>query len=267
MKRSGMGTWRTHAQFDESELFKIDDKTGLTPVQVGTVSVNPITAYRMIKDFCDWDWMRGGEEWLIQNGANSGVGRAAIQLARQWGIKTLNVIRERETAEDTEKMKKDLLSLGANVVITESELLTSSKFREIVQDATRQGKEPIRLALNCVGGNNATALTKVLAPNSYHVTYGAMAKKPFNLPAGAMIFKNLMFHGFWVSRWSDQNPALKQDTVRDVLGMIRDGKFKDTPVEEVDWTRETKAEDLAGRIQETLGGFKSGKGVLVYRDD
>ena len=267
MKRSGMGTWRTHAQFDESELIKIEDPTGLTPIQVGTVSVNPITAYRMIKDFCEWDWMRGGEEWLIQNGANSGVGRAAIQLAKQWGIKTLNVIRERKTVEETEELKNDLLSLGANAVITESELLSSGQFREIVQELTRQGKEPIRLALNCVGGNNAAALAKVLAPNSYHVTYGAMAKKPVTLPTGPMIFKNLKFHGFWVSRWSDQNPALKQDSVRDVLNMTRQGKFKDIPVDEIDWTRDTKGADLAEHVQGTLGGFRSGKSVLVYKDD
>jgi NADPH:quinone reductase-like Zn-dependent oxidoreductase len=45
------------------------------------------TAYRMLRDFCEWDWMRAGEEWVIQNGANSGVGRAAIQLGREWSRK------------------------------------------------------------------------------------------------------------------------------------------------------------------------------------
>jgi len=119
----------------------------LTPLQVGTVSVNPVTAYRMIKDFCNWDWMRTGEEWLIQNGANSGVGRAAIQLSREWGIKTLNVVRERGTPEETEALKKDLYDLGASAVVTESELL-SGGFKEMISELTRKGKEPIRLGLN-----------------------------------------------------------------------------------------------------------------------
>lgn len=156
MKRTGQGTWRTHAQMDESQLIKIEDQTGLSPLQVSTVSVNPVTAYRMIKDFCDWDWMRAGEEWLVQNGANSGVGRAAIQLGREWGIKTLNVVRERQTPEETEALKQELKDLGATAVVTEAELL-SGEFRNIVKELTRQGKEPIRLALNCVGGKNATA--------------------------------------------------------------------------------------------------------------
>ncbi|KMP06728.1 enoyl-[acyl-carrier-protein] reductase 1 [Coccidioides immitis H538.4] len=266
MKRTGMGTWRTHAQFDESELLKVDN-TGLTPLQVGTVGVNPVTAYRMIKDFCEWDWMRSGEEWLIQNGANSGVGRAVIQLAREWGIKTINVVRERKTEPETEALKDDLRSLGATVVITESELLSSSKLREITQEATRKGKEPIRLALNCVGGDSATALAKVLAPNSRVVTYGAMAKKPLSLPSGLLIFKNINFQGFWVSQWGNQNPTLKENTIRDILRMTRDGKFKDIPVQEIKWTRDTKGEDLAQEVQGTLTGFRSGKGVLVYEGD
>jgi hypothetical protein len=30
MKRTGLGTWRTHAQLDESQLIKIENKEGLT---------------------------------------------------------------------------------------------------------------------------------------------------------------------------------------------------------------------------------------------
>ncbi|KAM5444045.1 mitochondrial 2-enoyl thioester reductase [Microsporum ferrugineum] len=269
MKHSGMGTWRTHAQWDESQLIKVkeEDREGLTPIQAGTVSVNPVTAYRMIKDFCEWDWMRGGEEWLIQNGANSGVGRAAIQIAKQWNIKTLNVIRDRETVEETDRLKNELHSLGATAVITESDLLSSAKFKDIVHQLTRAGREPIRLALNCVGGKNAAALAKVLAPNSRHITYGAMAKQPTSLPAGLMIFNNISFHGFWVSRWSDQNPALKEETIRDIFRLTREGRFKDIPVQEVKWTRETPRDELVDSVQGTLGGYRNGKGIFVYNNE
>lgn len=266
MKRTGQGTWRTHAQLDESQLIKIEDKTGLTPMQISTVSVNPVTAYRMIKDFCDWDWLRSGEEWLIQNGANSGVGRAAIQLAHQWGLKTLNVIRERKTPEETNALKEDLYRLGATAVIAESELL-SREFRDMLKGFTRQGKEPIRLALNCVGGKNATALAKILAPNSHMVTYGAMSRQPVELPSGLLIFKNLVFDGFWVSRWGDKNPDAKKNTIKDVLDMTRSGKFQDIPVEEIKWTADTEGAELAAAAQETLSGFRSGKGIFRWESE
>lgn len=32
---------------------------------------------------------------MIQNGANSAVGQAVIQIARAWGLKTINVVRNR----------------------------------------------------------------------------------------------------------------------------------------------------------------------------
>lgn len=266
MKQTGQGTWRTHAQLDESQLIKIEDKEGLTPLQVSTVSVNPVTAYRMIKDFCEWDWLRAGEEWLIQNGANSGVGRAAIQLARLWGIKTLNVVRERKTPEETDALKKELYDLGATAVVTEAELL-SKDFKNMVNEFTRQGKEPIRLALNCVGGKSATALAKTLAPNSHLVTYGAMSKQPVSLPSGLLIFKNLVFDGFWVSRWGDKHPELKENTINDVLELTRTGKFKDIPVEYIKWTWETEGSELVAGVQETLSGFRKGKGLLKYEGD
>ncbi|KAL4936982.1 hypothetical protein BDV06DRAFT_82519 [Aspergillus oleicola] len=266
MRKTGQGTWRTHAQLDESQLIKIEDKAGLSPLQVSTVSVNPVTAYRMMKDFCDWDWMRAGEEWLIQNGANSGVGRAAIQLGREWGIKTINVVRERKTPEETEKLKQELKDLGATAVVTEAELL-SGEFKNIVKELTKQGKEPIRLALNCVGGKNATAMAKVLAPGSHMVTYGAMSKQPVALPSGLLIFKNLVFDGFWVSKWGDSNSQLKENTIKDILSLTRAGKFKDIPVEEAKWSWDTEGPELAEAVQGTLSGYRGGKGLLKFQGD
>ncbi|TVY35076.1 Enoyl-[acyl-carrier-protein] reductase, mitochondrial [Lachnellula subtilissima] len=95
MRSTGFGTWRTHATASPDDVIKISNKEGLTPIQVGTVSVNPCTAYRMLRDFETLD--PGAGDWFIQNGANSGVGRAAIQFGRLWGVKSLNVIRDGRT--------------------------------------------------------------------------------------------------------------------------------------------------------------------------
>jgi mitochondrial enoyl-[acyl-carrier protein] reductase / trans-2-enoyl-CoA reductase len=259
LKKQTMGTWRTHMQFEEDELLKVENKAGLSPVQVGTVSVNPCTAYRMLKDFVDWEWGRSGE-WFIQNGANSGVGRAAIQLGREWGLKSINVIRERPGWEE---LKKELLDTGATVVVTEEELLGKG-FGEKVKEWTNGGREPLKLGLNCVGGKSATSIAKVLSSQGHLVTYGAMSKQPVMLPTGLLIFKEIVFDGFWVSKWSDRNPAEKKNTIEDVLRMMREGRFKDIPVDEVKWEWETKEETLKEAVQGTLGGFRKGKGVFVF---
>jgi len=256
MKKQGFGTWRTHAQTTADALLPIRNRDGLTPAQVGTVSVNPCTAYRMLKDFTD---LRPGD-WFLQNGANSGVGRAAIQLARLWGIRSLNVIRERDDPAATQQLVQELSALGADAVITEKDLHSRDK----IQTLLNNGRDRIRLALNCVGGAQVNSMAKHLAPGSSVVTYGAMSKQPVNLPMGLLIFKDISFKGFWVSRWAAANPQEKIACVDEILDLTRQGKFKDVPLQPVTWDHDTKQEGLIDAVQGTLDGFRGGKGIFVF---
>lgn len=257
LKRQGFGTWRTHAQTTPDNLVVIKNKDGLKPEQVGTVSVNPCTAYRMLKDFVD---LQPGE-WFIQNGANSAVGRAAIQLGKLWGYKSINVVRKRGSG--MEELKSELQSLGADMVVTDEEV-EKKDFRNKVKSATNNGREPIRLGLNCVGGGLVNSMAKHLAPNAHMVTYGAMSKQPVQLPTGLLIFKNVSFDGFWVSKWSQENPDQKDKCVQEVLDLTREGKFKDMPMQTLKWDWGTKQDELVKAVQGTLEGFRAGKGIFIF---
>jgi trans-2-enoyl-CoA reductase len=261
MKNTSFGTWRTHTLAEESNIVKIENKEGLTPIQVGTVSVNPCTAHRMLRDF---EVLEQGD-WFIQNGANSGVGRAAIQLGRKWGLKSINVIRERPDAAATEEMKKELLELGATKVVTENELMERG-FTDQVKEWTIGGREKVKVGLNCVGGKPTSALVKCLSSGGHLVTYGAMSKQPLQLPTGLLIFQDIKFSGFWVSRWSDAHVEEKKKTVEEILNMMRKGTFKDIPVQQLTWEWGTEENTLKEAVQGTLGGFRAGKGVFVYKD-
>lgn len=261
MKGPGFGTWRTHASATTADVVKLDDATreGITPIQAGTVSINPCTAYRMLKDFTT---LKEGD-WFIQNGANSGVGRAAIQLGRKWGYKSINVIRGRDDSAAEEKLKNELKELGADVVITDAEL-QSQGIRDQAKEWTNGGREKIRIALNCVNGKPATAMAKLLSSSAHFVTYGAMSKQPLTIPASMLIFKDIHFHGFWVSRWAERNPEAKSETVAHVLNMTRKKEFRDIPVDEIKWEWETKGEELIAKVKDTLEGYREGKGVFVF---
>jgi trans-2-enoyl-CoA reductase len=258
MKRPAFGTWRTHAEADQSDILRIEGD-GITRVQAATVSVNPCTAYRMLKDFYP---LQPGD-WFIQNGANSGVGRAAIQFGKRWGLRSINVVRDRPGLAD---LKRELQDLGADHVVTEDEVLARD-FAERTKEWTRAGRELIMLALNCVGGKPATALTKVLSPGGHLVTYGTMAKKPIELPPSALIFRDLHFHGFWVSQWGDAHPEAREQTVHGILGMMKRGELRDVPVTEVEWGWETKEKTLVEAVQGTMEGFRAGKGVFLFKDE
>ena len=240
----------------------MEEKDGLTPTQVATVGVNPVTAWRMLKDFVPLDAERG--DWFVQNGANSGVGRAAIQLGKKWGWKNIAVVRSRPGDEGV-ALREELLALGATHVVSEEEVLARS-FADQVATWTDGGREKVRLALNCVGGKPATALAKILSPGAHMVTYGAMSKQPMLIPAGLLIFKDLVFDGFWVSKWSDKHPEEKERTVRELLGMIRRAELRDVPTVEVLWGEGTEAEELVSAVQGTLEGYRKGKGVFCFEE-
>lgn len=271
---SQLGTWRTHAVVDVNQLLKVN-KEQLTPTQVATVSVNPCTAYRILRSYGPNAGFKAGlgmkpldvgsGQWFIQNGANSGVGRAAIQFGKLWGLRSINVIRDRESEKQTEDLRQELISLGADIVVTESQFL-SREWKDRLAEITRNGRDRISLALNCVGGKSATTLARALGEGGTMVTYGGMSKQPVSLPVGLLIFKDICFVGFWLSKWNERDVTGRKHMIDDILSMIRQGKFHDVPVEQLNWNWETKEDSLKDAVQSCLAGFRKGKGVLVFGD-
>ncbi len=170
------------------------------------LKINPLTAWRMLHDFVRLE----AGDWVIQNAANSAAGRAVIQISRELGYRTVNVVRRAELIEE-------LRAEGGDVV-----LLDDDNLREAAAAATENA--PIRLALNAVGGESALRLAKIVAPEATIVTYGAMSLQPLRLPNGLLIFKNLHFTGFWVNKWYEQaTPAARQEAFDRIFSFAQRG--------------------------------------------
>ena len=169
----------------------------------------------MIKDFGK---LQAGDV-IIQNSANSAVGQAVIQIAKAWGYKTINIIRNRPNVEH---LTQELYKLGADLVLTEDEMrlpATKTKIKAL---------GPIKLGLNGVGGQSALNMARLLADHAYFVTYGGMSKEPVTIPTSLYIFKNLTCVGFWLNKWQSLRPPQSRlDMYRDILELIRQGKFKE----------------------------------------
>jgi trans-2-enoyl-CoA reductase len=84
---SFQGTWRDEAVAPESSLYKVAND--IPAPYAGSMCVNPGTAYRMLRDF---EQLKPGDV-IMQNGANSMVGLAVVQMAREMGVKTINIVR------------------------------------------------------------------------------------------------------------------------------------------------------------------------------
>lgn len=72
--KSGLGTWRTYGIHKGTDLFQIDKS--LERNTAAMFQVNPSTAYRLLHDFVQ---LSPGD-FIVQNGANSAVGRFVIQV-------------------------------------------------------------------------------------------------------------------------------------------------------------------------------------------
>ena len=107
------GTWRSHTVEDED--FWIPIRNDIPAIVAATIMINPCTAYRMLLDFVT---LKPGD-WLVQNGSNSGVGQAVIQIAKTMGVKTVNIVRDRA---DVDLLKAKLTAMGGDLVLTEEEL-------------------------------------------------------------------------------------------------------------------------------------------------
>ena len=196
---SGVGTWGEYLCAPASSLLKIDQV--LDPLQGAMLKVNPLTAYLALTQFVE---LKAGD-WVVQNAANSGVGRCVIQLCRAMGLRSINVVRR------ADELRDDLCALGADFVISEDDPDFVAQVLKVTD-----GVRP-KLASNCVGGDSALRLMDLLAPSGTIVTFGAMSKKSIKVPNSWLIFKDISLRGLWCTKWLKQASA-KQ--IHDAYGYL-----------------------------------------------
>ncbi|KAF8375227.1 hypothetical protein PRIPAC_81656, partial [Pristionchus pacificus] len=183
-------SWSDVSVVEEGDLIKIDNR--ITPNQGATMMVNPPTAWLMMK-------MGGMEkgDWIIQNSANSGVGRAVIEIAKEKGYHTINIVRDRPNINE---LKDELIRMGGDVVLTEEEVKNEGK---------NEGRP--KLAMNGVGGKSCLQISSLLARGGMLITYGGMSKKAHEISTSALVFNNITAVGIANGVWM-MDPANKKES-------------------------------------------------------
>lgn len=181
---------------------------GIDLKQAAMVRINPPTAALMLSDFVD---LKGGE-WVIQNVANSAVGRLAIVLAHQRGLRTVNVVRRVELAEE-------LVKLGADLVLVDGTDLAERVARET-------GGAEIRLGLEAVGGTATGRLADCLASDGTLVHYGSMSGQNPDVDRSNFIYRGVKLTGFMLGRFlARRKPEKIRDIYADLARQVMDGRL------------------------------------------
>ena len=171
-------TWRERMVVPASGLFALPP--GADPPQLSMLAINPPTAALLLSEYVN---LKPGE-WVVQNSANSAVGRWVIAFAKTRGLKTVNIVRRPE-------LVPELQAIGGDVVVVDS------------PDASKEikaaiGQAELRLALDGVSGPATGVLASTLSPHGTLVSFAAMSQAPMSISPLDVIFKPLTMRGFWL---------------------------------------------------------------------
>ena len=164
-----LGGYAEYALAKVSEVRPVPD--GVTAAQAAALPTASLTAWFGLKT----DGALKAGEWLLSQGGSSGVGVAAIQIAKHWGAKVI-------ATSGSEVKCRRLRQLGADVTIDVSE---NDFLAEVMRVTDNRG---VDVVLEMIGGEVYQKSLQALAPGgrlfSIGGAFGALPDPPPTLTEG-----------------------------------------------------------------------------------
>jgi len=212
---------------------------GLDLAQAAMLRINPATALLLLEDHVA---LKPGD-WVIQDVANSAVGRHLIVLTKARGVKTVNVVRRDDVAAE-------LRDLGAVVVLKDGPDLAE-------RARSAAGRAPIRLGIDAVSGDACRRIADSVGDGGVVVSYGSMSDEDPAIGRAALNMRGVSLTGFNLGRGlAKRTPAQVREIYADLASKLRDGVLN-APVD----SRYPIEEIRAALVRAQQGG-RNGK-VLV----
>ena len=200
------GTWADQVVVPVRNIVTMSDEAD--PLQLSMIGINPATAYLLLNRYVSL--MPG--DWIGQTAANSAMGQYTIALAKLAGVKTLNVVRREEAAEQVRQWGGDRVVLEGN------------NLRKDIEEAL--GGKKLSLVLDSLGGAPVGELAKSLKPGGSIVVYAMQSGQFPAIPPGDLIYRGLSLHGFWLINWIRNAPRTEIEEIYQKLGdLVADGSL------------------------------------------
>ncbi len=232
------GTWQEFLIVPAAQILSVPD--AVSDQTAAQFVVNPLTAWAMVDELGIKK-----DEWLLQTAAGSTLGRIVLQLARERGFRTINVVRRPEQAEE-------LKGLGADETICTDKESIVERVTEITKG------RGVRAAIDAVGGKTGGDAARTLARGGVMLIYGLLSGEPLRVDGAAMIFGETTLRGFWLSEWFRRTPPPRLQTVTgELLTLMAEGRLI-PPVE-----AEYELEDAMRAVGRAELPGRSGKVLLI----
>src|SRR6267142_5753711 len=122
------GTWADQLVAPVRNLVPMSDEGD--PLQLSMIGINPATAYLLLNRYVA---VLPGD-WIGQTAANSAMGQYIIKLAKLAGVKSLNVVRRKEAAEQVRQFGGDRVVLQGDGLQKDIENALDGKKLSLVLD-------------------------------------------------------------------------------------------------------------------------------------
>ena len=200
------GTWADEVVVPLRNLVPMSDEAD--PLQLSMIGINPATAYLLLNRYVSL--MPG--DWIGQTAANAAMGQYIIALAKLAGVKTLNVVRREEAAEQVREWGGDRV------------VLQGDNLHKDIEEAL--GGKKLSLVLDTVGGTPVGELAKSLKPGGATVVYGLQSGQFPAISPADLIYRGLSLHGFWLINWIRNAPRIEIEEIYQKLGdLVADGSL------------------------------------------
>src|SRR2546426_7281771 len=200
------GTWADQVLAPVRNIVPMSDEAD--PLQLSMIGINPVTAYLLLNRYISL--MRG--DWIGQTAANAAMGQYIIALAKLAGVKTLNVVRRREAAEQVRQWGGDRV------------VLQGDNLHEDIEEAL-DGKK-LGLVLDTVGGTPVGELAKSLKTGGSIVVYAMQSGQFPAISPKDFFYRGLSLHGFWLGNWISNAPRTEVQEIYQKLGdLVADGSL------------------------------------------
>ncbi len=233
------GTWADQIVAPVRNTVPMSDEAD--PLQLSMIGINPATAYLLLNRYVRL--MPG--DWIGQTAANSGMGQYVIKLAKLAGVKTLNVVRRGEAAEQVRQC-------GGDQVILEGDNL----YKDI--EKALDGKK-LSLVLDTVGGTSVGELAKALKTGGSVVVYALQSGHFPAISPKDLIYRGLSLHGFWLINWIRNAPRSELEEIYLKLGDLVAGGSLSAAVDHV-----YPLEQFKEAFEQSLKSGRSGKILFKF---
>lgn len=195
---AGQGLWADTVVLDARMAPRAPE--GADPEQAALMRANPGTARLLLTSVTD---LAPGD-WIVQNAANSNVGRMVIRFAREMGVHTVNIVRR-------DDVRAALAADGADAVIVDDGRT------DLAAAVTAAAGAPPRLAFDAVGGSATAELAAAVAPRGRVVVYGLLSGEDSRVGARDLVFRDVRVQGFWLADWY---ATASPEAMRDLHGFL-----------------------------------------------